>query len=192
MTDLNKERKAFEAIKEIQDSIRREQLIFNTKLGCYTKKSGKMCVSANWTNGAWFVFERKAKAQAVQQSFEIGRLKDRITELLDERQDLYAQINNDQAVPENTEDWYLDEDEGLWLDHDGIDGTLCELGIGEVKPVKHKEYLITQSNTLYAARVWDSDDDHIAWKLFESEESALEAATYCKQMYEASESGAEG
>ncbi|MDK2128726.1 hypothetical protein OW666_07380 [Acinetobacter baumannii] len=97
-----------------------------------------------------------------------------------------------QAVPENTEDWYLDEDEGLWLDHDGIDGTLCELGIGEVKPVKHKEYLITQSNTLYAARVWDSDDDHIAWKLFESEESALEAATYCKQMYEASESGAEG
>ncbi|AYX87270.1 hypothetical protein EGX84_12120 [Acinetobacter baumannii] len=65
MTDLNKEREAFEAIKEIQDSIRREQLIFNTKLGCYTKKSGKMCVSANWTNGAWFVFERNAKAQAV-------------------------------------------------------------------------------------------------------------------------------
>ncbi|MDC5528758.1 hypothetical protein NRA55_13425 [Acinetobacter baumannii] len=68
MTDLNKERKAFEAIKEIQDSIRREQLIFNTKLGCYTKKSGKMCVSANWTNGAWFVFERKAKAQAVPET----------------------------------------------------------------------------------------------------------------------------
>ncbi|EPG40160.1 DUF551 domain-containing protein [Acinetobacter baumannii] len=42
----------------------------------------------------------KAKAQAVQQSFEIGRLQDRITELLDERQDLYAQINNYQAVPE--------------------------------------------------------------------------------------------
>lgn len=65
MTDLNKLRSEFESIKEIQDSIRREQLIFNTKLGCYTKKSGKMCVSANWTNGAWFVFERKAKAQAV-------------------------------------------------------------------------------------------------------------------------------
>ncbi len=96
-----------------------------------------------------------------------------------------------QTVLENTEDWYLDEDEGLWLDHDGIDGTLCELGIGEVKPVKHKEYFITQSNTLYAARVWDGEDDHIAWKLFESEESALEAAIYCKQMYEANESGAE-
>lgn len=96
-----------------------------------------------------------------------------------------------QAAPENTEDWYLDEDEGLWLDHDGIDGTLCELSIGEVQPVKHKEYLITQSNTLYAARVWDSEDDHIAWKLFESEEAALDAAKYCKQMYDASESGAE-
>ncbi|MBD1219971.1 hypothetical protein IC789_05270 [Acinetobacter seifertii] len=89
------------------------------------------------------------------------------------------------------EDWYLDEDEGLWLDHDGIDGTLCELDIGKVQPVKHKEYLITQSNTLYAARVWDGEDDHIAWKLFESEEAALEAAKYCKQMYDASESGAE-
>lgn len=69
MKDLNKLRSEFEAIKEIQDSIRREQLIFNTKLGCYTKKSGKMCVSANWTNGAWFVFERKAKAQAVPEGF---------------------------------------------------------------------------------------------------------------------------
>jgi len=103
-----------------------------------------------------------------------------------------------QAVPDthmlvekkNTEDWFLDEDEGLWLDHDGIDGSLCELTIGEVKPVQHKEYLITQSNTLYAARVWDGEDDHIAWKLLESEEAALEAAKYCKQMYDAKESGA--
>ncbi|HEC0060208.1 hypothetical protein PX039_03260 [Acinetobacter baumannii] len=71
MTDLNKLRSEFEAIKEIQDSIRREQLIFNTKLGCYTKKSGKMCVSANWTNGAWFVFERKAKAQAVPETHTV-------------------------------------------------------------------------------------------------------------------------
>ncbi|HFX6477040.1 TPA: hypothetical protein ACIFD1_003343 [Acinetobacter baumannii] len=105
-------------------------------------------------------------------------------------QEVWMEKAKAQGVPENTEDWYLNEDEGLWLDHDGIDGTLCELGIGEVKPVKHKEYLITQSNTWYAARVWNSDDDHIAWKLFESEESALEAANYCKQMYEASESGA--
>lgn len=103
-----------------------------------------------------------------------------------------------QAVPDthllvekkNTEDWYLDDDEYIWLDHDGIDGTLCELGIGEVKPVEHKEYLITQSRTLYAARVWDDNDDHLAWKLFESEEAAIEAANHCKAMYDESESGA--
>lgn len=89
------------------------------------------------------------------------------------------------------EDWYLDEDEGLWLDHDGIDGSLCDLTLGEIKPIKHKEYLIIQSNTLYAARVWDGNDDHLAWKLFESEESALEAAKHCKQMYEDSEMGAD-
>lgn len=89
------------------------------------------------------------------------------------------------------EDWYLDEDEGLWLDHDGIDGSLCDLTLGGIKPIKHKEYLISQSNTLYAARVWDGNDDHIAWKFFESEESALEAAKHCKQMYDTSESGAE-
>lgn len=55
---------------------------------------------AMWKKAITFMQE-KAKAQAVQQSFEIGRLQDRITELLDERQDLYAQINNDQAVPEH-------------------------------------------------------------------------------------------
>jgi len=102
-----------------------------------------------------------------------------------------------QAVPDthllvekkNTEDWYLDDDEYLWLDHDGIDGTLCELSIGEVKPVQHKEYLITQSNTLYAARVWDQDNDHLAWHFFESEEDAKNAANHCKTMYDENESG---
>lgn len=66
---MNKLISEFEAIEEIQRAIRTQQLIFNTKLGCYTKKSGKMCVSANWTNGAWFVFERKAKAQAVPEGY---------------------------------------------------------------------------------------------------------------------------
>lgn len=47
---------------------------------------------------AWSAWQA-AKAQAVPVEFEIGRLRDQITELLDERQDLYAQINA-QAVPE--------------------------------------------------------------------------------------------
>ena len=92
----------------------------------------------------------------------------------------------------NTEDWYLDEDEGLWLEHDGIDGTLSELSIGEVKPVQHKEYLITQSRTLYAAKVWNHNDDHIAWQLFEDEAVAKRAADWCKKMYEVIDTGGSG
>ena len=36
---------------------------------------------------------KAAKAQAVPVGFEIGRLQDRIAELLDERQELYAQLD---------------------------------------------------------------------------------------------------
>ncbi len=171
MIDLNKEREAF--LDTFQYYKGRRDIIFSHEHELFMTRSNNPSEIAQKEisnmNSRWDAWLRCAK----HRDAELEKAKA-------------------QAVPENTEDWYLDEDEGLWLDHDGIDGTLCELGIGEVKPVKHKEYLITQSNTLYAARVWDSDDDHIAWKLFESEESALEAAAYCKQMYEASESGAEG
>lgn len=37
--------------------------------------------------------QEPAKAQAVPDGFEIGRLQDRIVELLDERQELYAQLD---------------------------------------------------------------------------------------------------
>lgn len=169
MTDLNKEREAF--LNTFQYYKGRRDIIFSHECELFMTRSNNPSEIAQKEisnmNSRWDAWLRCAKHRDAEQEKAKA-----------------------QAVPENTEDWYLNEDEGLWLDHDGIDGTLCELGIGEVKPVKHKEYLITQSNTLYAARVWNSDDDHIAWKLFESEESALEAANYCKQMYEASESGA--
>lgn len=96
------------------------------------------------------------------------------------------------AEKKNTEDWYLDEDEGLWLEHDGIDGSLCDLSVGEVKAVQHKEYLITQSRTLYAAKVWNHNDDHMAWQFFENEEVAKRAADWCKKMYEVTEAGGSG
>ncbi|WP_202724809.1 hypothetical protein [Acinetobacter pittii] len=69
MTDLNKLRSEFEELKEIQEEIRKEQLIFNTKLGWYTLKNGKTCPSANWINGAWFAWKKKAKAQVVPEGF---------------------------------------------------------------------------------------------------------------------------
>ncbi|TPT06532.1 hypothetical protein FJU75_14435 [Acinetobacter baumannii] len=88
MTDLNKEREAF------------AQTEFNT-FGLDVKDFK--------TTGEYFMFIgwlmrlelEKAKAQTVLESFEIGRLKDRITELLDERQDLYAQINSAPDVTNN-------------------------------------------------------------------------------------------
>lgn len=96
MTDLNKEREAFEKISEIAEILNEEKSHFN---GDFYDLPFNSCAES-FINGAWYAWQEKAKAQAVQQSFEIGRLQDRITELLDERQDLYAQINNDQAVPE--------------------------------------------------------------------------------------------
>ncbi|HHP8203040.1 TPA: hypothetical protein ACSIS3_003822 [Acinetobacter baumannii] len=90
MTDFNYE----DRIKELE--------LFNKWAdfeGLDTKMSSETEHSSKETHLAFLAWIA-AKAQAVQQSFEIGRLQDRITELLDERQDLYAQINNDQAVPE--------------------------------------------------------------------------------------------
>ena len=97
-----------------------------------------------------------------------------------------------QAVPKgfvlvekkNTEDWYLDDCEGMWWDHDGIDGSLCELDIGEVQAVEHKEYLITENNTLYATRVWDDANDQVdCWQFFKTKEEAEKAAAYCKAKF---------
>ena len=102
------------------------------------------------------------------------------------------EIGKAQAVPEgfvlvekkNTEDWYLDDCEGMWWDHDGIDGSLCELDIGEVQAVEHKEYLITENNTLYATRVWDDANDQVdCWQFFKTKEEAEKAAAYCKAKF---------
>lgn len=96
MKDLNKLRSEFENLSEIAEILNEEKSHFN---GDFYNLPFNSCAES-FINGAWYAWQEKAKAQAVQQSFEIGRLQDRITELLDERQDLYAQINNDQAVPE--------------------------------------------------------------------------------------------
>lgn len=102
------------------------------------------------------------------------------------------QATKAQAVPEgfvlvekkNTEDWYLDDCEGMWWDHDGIDGSLCELDISEVQAVEHKEYLITENNTLYATRVWDDANDQVdCWQFFKTKEEAEKAAAYCKAKF---------
>ena len=60
--------------------------------------------------------------------------------------------------------------------------------IGEVTAIEHKEYLITESDTLYAAIVWDDSNDQVGfWGFFKTEEEAEKAAAHCKAMREAAQ-----
>ncbi|MDV2439692.1 hypothetical protein QR665_09440 [Acinetobacter gerneri] len=101
-----------------------------------------------------------------------------------------------QAIPEgfvlvdkkHTEDWYLDDQEGMWYEQDGIDDSLCDLDPGQVQAVEHKEYLITESNTVYASKVWDESNDQVGfWEFFKTKEEAEKVAGHCKAMIEAQE-----
>ena len=81
--------------EELKAQLDKSESLFGTR---YLEGSPR---HENWL--LWVQAWQAAKAQAVPAEFEIGRLKDQITELLDERQDLYAQINA-QAVPEKVLD----------------------------------------------------------------------------------------
>lgn len=85
---------------------------------------------------------------------------------------------------DQTEDWYLDDNANIWITEP--DEWLCDLYVGEVQSVEHKEYLITKSDTLYAAIVWDDENqDSGTWEFFKTEEEAEKAAAHCKAMLEA-------
>ncbi|MFZ8195471.1 hypothetical protein [Acinetobacter baumannii] len=131
----------------------------------------------------------KAKAQAVQQSFEIGRLQDRITELLDERQDLYAQINNDQAVPDTqqklTDTYYLEGSDYVVdcpFEYD------IEIDKGEV--LELQKWQRTESTKVYFANIYE-DEDNFEILQFASKAEAENAVAENLKFLEASESGAE-
>ncbi len=131
----------------------------------------------------------QAKAQAVQQSFEIGRLQDRITELLDERQDLYAQINNDQAVPDTqqklTDTYYLEGSDYVVdcpFEYD------IEIDKGEV--LELQKWQRTDSTKVYFANIY-KDEDNFEILQFASKAEAENAVAENLKMLEASESGAE-
>lgn len=95
------------------------------------------------------------------------------------------------VVPKDqTEDWYLDDNANMWITEP--DEWLCDLYVGEVQSVEHKEYLITKSDTLYAAIVWDDENQDLGtWEFFKTKEEAEKAATHCKAMVEAQGDGDE-
>lgn len=201
MTDLNKEREAF--LNTFQYYKGRRDIIFSHEHELFMTRSNnpsdiaqKEISNMNSRWDAWLRCAKhrdaeleKAKAQAVQQSFEIGRLQDRITELLDERQDLYAQINNDQAVPDTqqklTDTYYLEGSDYVVdcpFEYD------IEIDKGEV--LELQKWQRTDSTKVYFANIY-KDEDNFEILQFASKAEAENAVAENLKMLEASESGAE-
>ncbi|MDP7847048.1 hypothetical protein [Acinetobacter pittii] len=102
MIDLNKKREAFERFHAKECNCSYENL--KRQLDKQEALTGHRYLPTSPRHEAWLIWDaawNAANAQAVPESFEVGRLKDRITELLDERQDLYAQINSAPDVTNN-------------------------------------------------------------------------------------------
>lgn len=92
--DIQKEKDAFlnvfqffKSFKGIGFSEETEQFFLKKN-----KPNDAECLDVSNLNQMWRAWWARAKSQVVE-GFEIGRLQDRITEQLDERQDLYTQIN---------------------------------------------------------------------------------------------------
>ena len=85
---------------------------------------------------------------------------------------------------EDIENWYLDENEHVWYEKDSIDGYLDDIDNGEVLEVQRKEYVVINSNPVFATNVF-TDFDNIAWELFDNRDDAEKAAAHCKAMLEA-------
>ena len=138
---------------------------FNENTGDYEIKSEyendeDRALSFNVLNTGWAMWlraKRDAKAQAVPEGFVL-------------------------VEKSKTEHWYLDEGEGLYMDDPGY--WLCDLDIGEVQAVEHKEYLVTESNTLYATKVLDDKNKDVdSWQFFTSKDEAEKAAAHCKAKF---------
>ena len=91
---------------------------------------------------------------------------------------------------EDIENWYLDENEHVWYEKDGIDGYLDDIDNGEVLEVQRKEYVVINSNPVFATNVF-TDSDNITWELFDNRDDAEKAAAHCKTMIEAARGGNE-
>lgn len=159
-------RKQLEQLEYIKDKL--EYIEYDEALGCYIEKQDGLPTGvAAWANGAFYGFEQAAKA------LEAKKLEGCV------------------VVPKDqTEDWYLDDNANMWITEP--DEWLCDLYVGEVQSVEHKEYLITKSDTLYAAIVWDDENqDSGTWEFFKTEEEAEKAAAHCKAMLEAARGGNE-
>ncbi|QNX06081.1 hypothetical protein [Acinetobacter seifertii] len=67
MTDLNKEREAFEKLSEIAEILNEEKSHFN---GDFYDLPFNSCAES-FINGAWYAWQEKAKAQAVPEGYVV-------------------------------------------------------------------------------------------------------------------------
>lgn len=81
----------------------------------------------------------------------------------------------------NIEHWYLNDCESMWWEHTDW---LCDISIGEVEEVEHKQYLVTDESKKYAAITWDEANDDVGYyELFDTREEAEKAAAYCEAKF---------
>ena len=160
MVDLEKERKAFE-----EDLA--EHLTERNSDGFYI--SGDLQLF-------WEKHVLKAEINALKA--ENSALKEKLEKVEGGE---YVVVKKD-----DIENWYLDEGEYVWYEKDSIDGYLEDIDNGEVLEVQRKEYVVINSNPVFATNVF-TDSDNIQWELFDSKEDAEKAATHCKAMIEAAQ-----
>lgn len=162
MTDLNKEREAFEKLSEIAEILNEEKSHFN---GDFYDLPFNSCAES-FINGAWYAWQEKAKAQAVPEWISVD---DRMPEPLRNvivLIDANPAKNQNQMVahfiPKFTEEYHGDDD---WYDYDE------DRGCGYVKEGWY-------ANTAYIG------DEYSSYFIEEK-------VTHWKPLKEASESGAE-
>ena len=112
---------------------------------------------------------------------------------IDQLKEKLAKVESGEYVvvkKDDIENWYLDEGEYVWYEKDSIDGYLEDIENGEVLEVQRKEYVVINSNPVFATNVF-TDSDNIEWELFDSKEEAEKAAAHCKAMVEAQGDGDE-
>ncbi|SSR13740.1 Uncharacterised protein [Acinetobacter nosocomialis] len=96
MTDLNKEREAFEKLSEIAEILNEEKSHFN---GDFYDLPFNSCAES-FINGAWYAWQEKAKAQAVPEGFKIVPI-----ELSEEIAERLALERVQKPRPENDPVW---------------------------------------------------------------------------------------
>ncbi len=69
MLDLNKLRSEFEAIPEIKAHLDHGNIFWSDKNQTYASEFQCLHAVACYVNGAWFMFQEKAKAQAVPEGY---------------------------------------------------------------------------------------------------------------------------